>query len=108
MLKKTATFTCLWLGSFLAGPGHTAETADEWFQQGYDHGASGQYEEAIAAYSKAIELDPRGPEAYYNRASAFGLSGDHQRAVEDFRKAAQLGHREARAYLRSEGIGWER
>jgi Tfp pilus assembly protein PilF len=63
---------------------------------------------AIQDYTAVIERDPQNAEAYNNRGTAYRKTGSNSRAIEDFRKAAQLGHRAARAYLRSNGIGWER
>lgn len=49
------------------------------------------WNEAVAAYSKAIELCDDYAEAYYNRGVARILSGEHSAAVLDLSRAGELG-----------------
>ncbi len=53
-------------------------------------GADQDNAEAIAAFTKAIELNPAYFEAYCYRGTAFGLSNQPLKAIEDIKKAADL------------------
>lgn len=54
------------------------------YQQGLDYAKSGKYEEAIAAFTKAIEVQPLDAYAWYNRAMAKNMIGEYETAVDDF------------------------
>ncbi|MEM0980786.1 MAG: tetratricopeptide repeat protein [Cyanobacteria bacterium P01_H01_bin.58] len=51
-----------------------------------------EYEEAIADYTAAIELDENLAAAYGGRGWAYYLKGDLDAGVEDFWRAAQIFH----------------
>ena len=59
---------------------------------------SGQYDDAIKYYDKAIHLKPDLAEAYYNRGNARGELGDTARAIEDYSKAIELNPKYVSAY----------
>lgn len=65
----------------------------EWQEQ-YDLGvrylSEGNYEEAILAFSAAIEIDPKRPEAYVGRGDAYMQTGDPAKAEHDYRMAWEL------------------
>ena len=61
-------------------------------------GAKGDFDRAIAAYTKAIELNPDYG-AYYNRGVAYKSKDDSERAVADFTKAIELNRNFAEAYF---------
>ena len=42
-------------------------SAIEWFEKGYSLGVSGNYNEAINAFARAISLNPKDEVAYVNR-----------------------------------------
>lgn len=69
----------------LCSCGEAKEVMSEWQKQ-YDSGteflSDGNYEEAIAAFNAAIEIDPKQPEAYLNLAKAYAESGDVEKARE--------------------------
>lgn len=58
--------------------------------RGAAYGNKGDYDQAIAAENKAIELDPKLAEAYDNRGDAYLAKGDDDRAIADETKAIQL------------------
>ncbi|HHT9126660.1 MAG TPA: tetratricopeptide repeat protein [Candidatus Brocadiia bacterium] len=58
----------------------------------------GEYDLAISDYNKAIEINPRLAEAYYNRGTAYGKKGEYDRAILDFNKAIEINPRLAEAY----------
>jgi len=58
----------------------------------------GQYDKAIADYTKAIELNPRDAKAYNNRGNAYGNKGQYDQAIADYTKAIELNPRDATTY----------
>ena len=58
--------------------------------RGVAHAARSDYDQAIADFSKAIELNPNYATAYNDRAVAYTNKGDFQRAVADVTKAVEL------------------
>jgi tetratricopeptide (TPR) repeat protein len=58
----------------------------------------GDYDRAIADYSKAIELDPQYALAYYNRGIAWKNKRDYGRAMADYNKLIELDPKEAAPY----------
>lgn len=57
-------------------------------------------DEALAAYTQAISLDSRLPEAYYNRALLYLQKGDKDKAFADLSRAGQLGLYKAYALIK--------
>lgn len=53
----------------------TQETWQEQYDLGVRYLSEGNYEEAILAFTAAIEIDPRRPEALVGRGDAYGRSG---------------------------------
>jgi tetratricopeptide (TPR) repeat protein len=66
--------------------------------KGADYWRKGQYDQAIASHTKAIELDPRYVEAYYNRGIAYRSKGQYDQAIADYTKIIELNPRIAEAY----------
>jgi tetratricopeptide (TPR) repeat protein len=58
--------------------------------QGDDLAAAGQYGQAIADYTRAINLNPKDPTAYLQRGLAYEKIRQYQKALEDYSKAIQL------------------
>ena len=58
--------------------------------RGLAYGENGDYERAIEALTKAIELNPNYAIAYYNRGLAYGEKGDYERAIKDYSKTIDL------------------
>ena len=52
--------------------------------------AQGRTQDAIAAYGRAIELEPGFAQAYVNRGSIFYRTGLHQKAIQDLNQALSL------------------
>jgi len=65
-------------------------SAQDYLAQGDDAFDQGDCERAIAAYSRAIELNPALAEAYNNRAYAYMAQQDYARALPDLDKALQI------------------
>jgi Flp pilus assembly protein TadD len=52
--------------------------------------SEGRLEEAIDAYKKAIEIDPKHPQTFNNLAVALNAAGKNQEAFEAYRMAISL------------------
>jgi serine/threonine protein kinase/regulator of sirC expression with transglutaminase-like and TPR domain len=52
--------------------------------------AKGAVEEAMAEYSKAIELDPKNATAWYDRATAYAILTQWDQAIADYSRAIEL------------------
>jgi len=70
-------------------------TAQQWFERGFD---TGQLEEKVRFYSKAIRLKPDYALALYNRAYARYLEGDAEGGAEDYNQAIRLQPNYAEAF----------
>ena len=82
--------------------GQDAEKYVKFLDRGRDLVTKGDYVNAIDEFSKAIELKPTLPEAYYERAVAREGSEDYKSALDDLKQAQHLGLSSPDA-LRAEG-----
>jgi len=57
------------------------------------------YDEAIAEFNKAIEIDPDFADAYYNRGIANSKKGNLEKAISDYSKAIEINPRDSDAYF---------
>jgi tetratricopeptide (TPR) repeat protein len=80
-------------------------SAEDWFEQGNSFYISNQYEEAIMAYTKALDINQRIAEVYYNRGLAWPRKRNHDRAIADLNKALKINPIYADAY-NIRGIAW--
>jgi tetratricopeptide (TPR) repeat protein len=67
-----------------------AQTAESYRQQATEFARSKSWDEAIAAYRKALELDPNDALTHYDLALALHYKGDTKQAVEEFESAIRL------------------
>ena len=81
------------------------QDANAYFDQGNAYHRKGDYDCAIGAFNKAIELKPDYADAYYNRGIAYYERRDFDRAVEDYTKAIELKPDYADAYY-NRGIAY--
>ena len=90
-------------------PGDTTEEPSQGptWQEQYDLGvrylSEGNYEEAIIAFTAAIEIDPKQAPAYVGRGDAYVKSGETEEnlaaALADYEKAVELDETSVEAYL---------
>ena len=74
-------------------------SATDWVEKGRAFLTAGRFQEAIGAFAKAIELDPKEGWVYLNRGAAYGELGDHRQAIRDYDKAIELDPKDALAYV---------
>ena len=73
-------------------------TAWDYYRQGNRNYFSGEYENAILSYEKAIKQKPDYAEAYNNRGVAYDDLGESEKAIADYSKAIELKPDNAEAY----------
>ena len=75
-------------------------SAVDHFNRGIEQRNDGEYEKAIAEFTKAIQLDPKMADSYYERGSALlTLETDLDAALRDFSKAIELNKKHYDAYF---------
>jgi tetratricopeptide (TPR) repeat protein len=62
-------------------------TAETYFKQGEDYRNNNQYDKALAAYTKAIEVNPQYAEAYLRRGNVYHNLKEYDKAIKDYNKA---------------------
>lgn len=70
--------------------GRTSKEATEQYNQGMKRQAAGDIAGAIAAYTRAIELDRKYADAYNNRGVAYLIQKDYTAAFADFTRSIEL------------------
>jgi len=73
----------------LFSAGCTTE-AEDWFHRGQTHQAMGRYEEAVAAYDKAVTLDPGYAEAWSHMGLSLSVLGKLNESEDSFSRALSL------------------
>lgn len=73
----------------LAGCGYGPSTWQEQYNLGTRYLSEGNYEEAIIAFSAAIGIDPKQPEAYIGMADAYIGIDDYDKAAETIQQGIQ-------------------
>jgi Tfp pilus assembly protein PilF/ketosteroid isomerase-like protein len=68
----------------------TAGTAEEYYNHGNAYKKQGNLTQAIADYTKAIEIDPKYAAAYSNRGNVYQIQGNFQQAIADYDKAIEI------------------
>jgi tetratricopeptide (TPR) repeat protein len=67
-----------------------AETSDSYFQRGNAHKNLGHFDQALADWSRAIELDPNQAGAYTARGAYYQSENQAAKALADFERSLQL------------------
>ena len=76
-----------------------AQSAEGYLDAGIEKGRSGDYQEAIADYNKAIEIIPQYASAFGNRGSAKLALKDYQGSIADFNNVLEIDAKDALAYF---------
>jgi len=84
--------------SSLALPGQEPKDALEIHRTGASYYNRGEYEKAIVAYKRAIELNPDSTEAYYHLGMSYSSLGKYKEAVEAYTRAIRIKSDYAAAY----------
>jgi tetratricopeptide (TPR) repeat protein len=79
--------------------GHRGEWASAARQRGLDHLGTGRVEDALAALSEAVKLDPANPQNLIARARCWSARGDLEPAEADLTEAIRLGPEHAPSYV---------
>lgn len=72
--------------------------SEHWLEVGDAHQEVGNSREAIAAYNRAITLDPSNARAYHSRGDAYADLGKYKRAISDYTRAIELDPRNSEVY----------
>jgi len=92
----------------LCACGQTSPTWQEQYDLGVRYLNEGKYEEAVIAFTAAIEIDPKQAPAYVGRADAYIGSGetdeDLAAALADYKKAIELGETNAEIYQKAADV----
>jgi tetratricopeptide (TPR) repeat protein len=75
-----------------------AQSVVDYVQIGNSSYAKGKYDQAIEAYTKAIDIDPDFAKAYDNRGAAYAQEGNLSSAISDFTMAIANNPNDAEAY----------
>ena len=76
-----------------------ARDVNYYLKSGAGYYYKGEYDKAIADFSKTIELDPQDYSAYCNRGSAYERKDDCVKALRDYDKAAELNPKDPIIYF---------
>ena len=74
------------------------KTADEYISQGKESLTAKQYDQAVTAFSEAINLNPQSIQAYNNRGIAYCNKRDFDRAIGDFSRTIEIDPKFGKAY----------
>jgi len=78
-------------------------TSAHWAKGRIYHLDGGKYEQALASYTRAIDLDPEFPASFFDRGWAYTGNGAYDRAIDDFNKGFEL---ERNVVYALYGRGW--
>jgi tetratricopeptide (TPR) repeat protein len=75
------------------------DEAEKFYEKGIKMQDAGDFQGAIQAYNKAIEINPDYPDAYYNRGTAFADLAQNDDAIKDYTICIQIDPNYAKAYF---------
>ncbi|HVO67006.1 MAG TPA: tetratricopeptide repeat protein [Syntrophales bacterium] len=97
-MKKILSYIFCGICFFCTSPSVSDVKPTGWVDKGVALVMEGKYNEAINAFDKAIEQNPRDAVAYNNRGAAYGQLGNYKQQIEDSNKAIELNPEDAVAY----------
>ena len=74
-------------------------SAIDWFEKGVAFNDAGNHKQAIEAYSRAIELDPKYARAFIFRGIAYAFLGNYRQAIKDYDRAIELDPTHEKAFF---------
>jgi RNA polymerase sigma factor (sigma-70 family) len=81
-------------------PGDTGtQDARAYLRRGRVFLSRGVYDEAIAEFNRALQLNPQAAPAYFSRGRAYKLKGNYEQAAADYTQAIQLNPAAVAAYV---------
>jgi tetratricopeptide (TPR) repeat protein len=80
---------------------------DDFYLEGYRYLLRGRFDQAIAAYTEVLRLNPHNAWAFNNRGNCFLGKSDYDTAIADYSQALRLDPRYAFAY-HNRGMAWNR
>jgi tetratricopeptide (TPR) repeat protein len=66
------------------------QDAEQYFKHGVSLYEAGQYQQAIDAYKKAVQLNPGSADANYNLGMAYSSLGQYKEAIEAYKRAIHI------------------
>ncbi len=66
---------------------------------------AGEYDKAVAAYTRALRLDPKSSVDYNGRGTAWLAKSEYDKALTDFNRAIRL-DKQFPSYYRNRGLAW--
>ncbi len=100
-----AFFAAFFIFTVIAQPA-AKNGADVHYDRGNTHFNAGQYDQAVAEYSKAIELSPQYVDAYNNRGVIYKRTGRYELAIADFTKGIALAPKDIDLYSNRASVYW--
>ncbi|MEW6616413.1 MAG: tetratricopeptide repeat protein, partial [Thermodesulfobacteriota bacterium] len=73
-------------------------SATDWSVKGVLHAQAREYQDALYAYTKAIEINPKRAWNYIKRGDTYKELGNYQQAIADYTMAIELDPKDAAAY----------
>jgi len=101
-LKRTLVFTPILLALFTF-----LGCSPKLYTTGKDFVASGNYEDAIAQFTKVIEENPEYTEAYVARADAYEKAGKKEDAASDYKRATAFDEKDESIYYNAGRLYYE-
>ena len=98
-------FITLTLTSYIFPLTSTAQTDRQYVRQGNKQFEAGDYANAEVSYRKAVEKNPRNPQAAYNLGNALMAQKKDSAAIEQFQSAARMETNPLRKYQSFHNIG---
>ncbi|MBR0524347.1 MAG: VWA domain-containing protein [Prevotella sp.] len=102
---RIIAFICISLTSYLSPLTSTAQTDRQYVRQGNKLYRTGDFANAEVSYRKAIEKNPRNPQAAYNLGNALMAQKKDSAAIEQFQNAAKLETNPMRKYRAFHNMG---
>jgi len=76
----------------------SSELSDIFFAKGFVLGELKEYDQAIEANQKALEINPKHDKAYNNMGRAYDRKGEYDQAIEAYQKAVEINPKKDGAY----------